>query len=198
MKKTYIKEQDKNAKNLKSKVEEIKGTTIVYPSPISDSASIIRRKKIRYIEKHYKDVWKVINTQPIEFFDEILISFKGNGSVYLHFNEKLKYEFYVSDLRNSRIGFGFWLETDRYSVAPDLYEVEQTFKSYVKNEQIDQIYNIFASILERERLSRNNTGFEYLLKKYLDLSEEISMGFVNPQREKLLEELFNKIQNWTP
>ena len=198
MKKTYIKEQDKKVKNLKSKAEEIKGTTIVYPSPIPDGNSIIRRKKIRYIEKHYKDVWKVIKTRPIEFFDEILISFKGDGSVYLHFSEKLKYEFYVSDLRNSRIGFGFWLETDRYSVAPDLYEIEPTYKSYIKNEQIDQIYDIFVSILEHEKLSRDNSGFEYLLKKYLDLAEEINMGFVNPQREKLLEELFHKIQQWTP
>jgi hypothetical protein len=192
MKKTYI------SKKTKSKVEEIKGTTIVYPSPIPDGKSIIRRKKIRYIEKHYKDVWKIINKQPIEFFDDILISFKGNGSVYLHFSEKLKYEFYVSDLRNSRIGFGFWLETERYSVAPDLYEVESSYKSYVKNEQVDQIYDIFVSILERERLSKDNAGFEYLLRRYLDLAEEINMGFVNPQREKLLEELFEKIQNWTP
>lgn len=198
MDETYIKEQDKDAKNSKSKIEEIKGTTIVYPSPILDGNSIVRRKKIRYIEKHYKDVWKVIKKRPIEFFDEILISFKGNGSVYLHFSEKLKYEFYVSDLRNSRIGFGFWLETDRYSVAPDLYEIEPTYKSYVKNEQIDQIYDIFVSILEHEKLSKDNTGFEYLLRKYLDLAEEISMGFVNPQREKLLDELFHKIQQWTP
>jgi len=198
MKKTYNKKQDKDAQNLESKAKEIKGSTILYPSPIPEDSTIIRRKKIRYIEKHYKDVWKVLNTQPIEFFDEILISFKGNGSIYLHFNDKLKYEFYVSDHRNSRIGYGFWLETDRYSVAPDLYEVEPSYKSYVENEQVDQIYDIFVSILERERLSRDNAGFEYLLKKYLDLSDEISMGFVNPQREKLLKELFHKIQNWKP
>ena len=193
-----MKKPDKDVQNSESKADEIKGTTILFPSPIPEDSTMIRRKKIRYIEKHYKDVWKVIKSQPIEFFDDVLISFKGNGSVYLHFSEKLKYEFYVSDLRNSRIGFGFWLETDRYSVAPDLYEIEPTYNSYDKNEQVDQIYDIFTSILEHERLSRDNTGFEYLLKKYLDLAEEIKMGFVNPQREKLLEELFHKIQHWTP
>ena len=193
MKETYIKEQNK-----KSKKDEINARTIKYHSPIPDDKSIDRRKKIRYIEKHYKKVWKILKKRPIEFFDGIPISFKGNGSVYLHFNDKLKYEFYVSELRNSRIGYGFWLETDKYSVAPDLYEVESTYKSYVKNEQINQIYNIFSTILERERLNTDNTEFEVLLRKYLDLSEEISMGFVNPEREKLLEDLFYKIQHWKP